>query len=233
MTTQLGVFAKYWRSGDVKTRLAKSIGPAAASAVYREFVLLLLRRFSATADQRVLAYAPREREAEFRAVAGGVAAGDAWRLEPQHAGGLGQRMQAYFMSAHERGAERVVLIGSDSPTLPVEWIEQAFEKLQAFDVVVGPSEDGGYYLIGVRGALPPIFTDIRWSTSDVLPQTLAALAAAGASYHLLPKWYDVDQLQDLRRLQRELQEHEPDSLHQPLILAVETALSGSIPTDDG
>jgi hypothetical protein len=97
-------------------------------------------------------------------------------------------------------AERVVLIGADSPDLPLHLIDEALAALADHDVVLGPSADGGYYLIGVARRVPPIFENMAWSTQEVWPQTTARLRAAGIAWHELPSWYDVDDgdgLQDL------------------------------------
>lgn len=202
---QLGIFAKYPQPGRVKTRLAASIGDEPACRLYRAFVETLLARFSDVADRRILAFSPPERRAEFEALAGRC-----WQLAEQSAGDLGQRMQRYFKDAFERGASRVVLLGSDSPTLPVEYVEQAFELLNKISVVLGPSDDGGYYLIGAAERVPPIFDDIAWSSEAVWEQTTNRLRSLGQDFRELPPWYDVDDEKDLRRLRDELSD-EPSS----------------------
>ena len=90
------------------------------------------------------------------------------------------------------GADAVVLVGADSPTLPVAYIEQAFAELRRADVVLGPAMDGGYYLVGCGRRVPPIFHGIAWSTGQVLAQTLARLEDRSWRLALLPPWYDVD-----------------------------------------
>jgi hypothetical protein len=96
----------------------------------------------------------------------------------------------------------VVIIGSDSPTLPRQFLVDAFARLRTCDVVLGPSVDGGYCLIGARVAVPELFTGIAWSTPEVLPETLRRLA--GYSHWLLPTWYDVDDAADLEHLREQL-----------------------------
>lgn len=199
---QFGIFAKYWQPGKVKTRLAASVGDAEASGLYRRFLDTTLRRFGNAAQRRVLAYTPPERRSEFAALAD-----DAWHLEPQAAGDLGRRMQRYFAEAFRSGAERVVLIGSDSPTLPLEYVTDAFDLLKTFPVVLGPADDGGYYLVGAAGAVPPIFAGVAWSTPLVWSQTQSRLQAAGIRCGVLPAWYDVDDLAGLRRMDGEFAEH--------------------------
>ena len=116
-------------------------------------------------------------------------------------------MQNFFHSSFGRGAERVVLLGSDSPNLPKEFVSQAFQMLASHKVVVlGPADDGGYYLIGLALApVPPIFEGIAWSTPTVWDQTVAILRANEIPFACLPTWYDVDRLADLRRLACDLQ----------------------------
>jgi glycosyltransferase A (GT-A) superfamily protein (DUF2064 family) len=118
---------------------------------------------------------------------------------PQREGDLGQRMAAFFAEQFVAGADRVVLIGTDSPTLGRSLIERAFHELNSVDVVLGPATDGGYYLIGCAGRVPPLFGGIAWGSSRVLQETIACLPA---SYRLalLPPWYDVDTLDDWRAL---------------------------------
>ncbi|MGI8982713.1 MAG: TIGR04282 family arsenosugar biosynthesis glycosyltransferase [Pirellulaceae bacterium] len=196
MTTQLGMFAKHWQPGAVKTRLAASIGNEAAGSLQRHFVQTLLSRCQNIADHHVLCFTPANSADSFRQLDLGC-----WTLEPQVSGDLGSRMQEYFSVAlATRDTPRNVLIGSDSPDLPLEYLAEAFDELRAFPVVLGPTVDGGYYLIGLSQAVPPIFDDIPWSTPEVWPQTIARLTAAGIPYHVLPQWYDVDDLAGLRRL---------------------------------
>lgn len=197
----LGIFAKHWAPGKVKTRLAAAIGPAAASDVYRRFLETLVARFGELAARRTLAYAPPEACEEFAFLAA-----KGWRLWPQPSGDLGTRMEQFFSTAFASGAQRVVLIGSDSPTLPTEYLREAFERLLTCDVVLGPTPDGGYYLVGASHRAPPIFEGISWSSPTVWRQTVDRLTQAGCRYFALPPWYDVDEIGDLRRLAAELAE---------------------------
>ena len=102
------------------------------------------------------------------------------------------------------GYARAMAIGSDGPTLPLAYLERAGELLGRHDVVLGPSEDGGYYLVGLRHPAPGLFEGIAWSTSRVMEQTVDRAAALGLSVALLPPWYDVDTAADLERFRAEL-----------------------------
>ena len=206
MTTLLGMFAKHWTPGRVKTRLAAPLGETAAAEVQRLFVHTLRLRFGTLADERVLVFDPPQCEAEFRPVAA-----PQWQVQPQAEGDLGQRMEAFFAAGLAR-AERVVLIGSDSPDLPTDYVAEAFEALQQTDVVLGPACDGGYYLVGVARSVPPIFAGLTWSTATVWSQTTERLRRAGRRWHALPEWYDVDTADDLIRLRLNLRQRRRDDL---------------------
>lgn len=183
------LFAKDPRPGQVKTRLHACCTPAAAAALYRAFVLDSIALLRACAAQvKVVAYAPAGAEEAVRELAGAV------ELVPQPEGDLGQRMDCLMRWGFARGAERALIIGSDSPSLPPAYLDQALELLRQREVVIGPSTDGGYYLIGLRHPAGELFAGIEWSTGKVLQQTLERLG--GRSLGLLPPWYDVDTPQD-------------------------------------
>jgi rSAM/selenodomain-associated transferase 1 len=198
----LGLFAKYWQPGQVKTRLADEIGAERAAEAYSHFVATLLDRLSGCGEQRFLAYSPRERGPEFAALLP-----DGWQSQPQAEGDLGLRMKSFFEQRFAAGCQRVVLLGSDSPNVPLEYVSQAFDLLRQHDVVLGPTEDGGYWLVGAAGGVPGIFAAIPWSTPQVWPATLAAIGAARLSHATVPTWYDVDLQNDLSRLINDLQQN--------------------------
>lgn len=180
----LGVFAKWPDPGRVKTRLGLAAGVAARAA--EAFLRDTLGRGSAVAARRVVVFAPADAADRF---AGLVPSG--WTCEPQADGDLGDRLTAFF-AHHLPTGEAVIAVGADSPTLPVEYVGQAIALLDDADVVLGPACDGGYYLVGLRGELPPLFDGIDWSTASVLAQTVAALSEPRWRVRLLPPWYDVD-----------------------------------------
>jgi len=209
------MLAKYWKPGRVKTRLAATTRPEVAAALYGSFVSVLLRRFATIGDRRVLCFAPDEERVAFESIAG-----NAWAVMPQSTGSLGQRMSTFFNDAFAEGATRVVLIGSDSPTLPEEFIRRAYHLLMVNDVVLGPTTDGGYYLIGAREKTPPIFENVAWSTAAVWNQTMGRLRTTSLSYDQLPSWYDVDDQGDLIRLHDELSQLESREAWEAELLAV-------------
>ena len=205
---QLGVLGKYWEPGAVKTRLAQSIGKETAANIYKAFLETTLGRCGAVDADHTLAFWPPDREREMASLAG-----DDWHLLPQSDGNLGERMRDFFERALQQPETRVVLIGSDSPHLPLGYIEEAFERLRDVPVVMGPSDDGGYYLVGATRLVPEMFTDIDWSSQDVWQQTEAKLKATGTRFDQLPTWYDVDEEADLKRLLKDLAETKREDPH--------------------
>ena len=129
---------------------------------------------------------------------------------PQKGSDLGGRILDTFRRLFARGFRRVVVIGSDSPTLPVARLTGAFDALQkGAEVVLGPAEDGGYCLVGATRLLPPLFKKIPWGSDRVMRTTLAALDRHGARTVLLPPWYDIDLPRDLERVRREISAQPP------------------------
>ena len=194
MTNILGIFAKYPQPGQVKTRLAAATSPEFAAQIAEAMLRDTLDRLAGIEAERWLVYAPVDAGAAMTEIAR-----DRYRLTPQGDGDLGQRIDRFFRQRLRSGTERIVVIGSDSPTLPTASIALAFEQLESVDVVLGPATDGGYYLIGCARRVPPIFTDVGWGKSTVLFDTVARLDAA-CSLAVLPPWYDVDTIDDWHML---------------------------------
>src|SRR5262249_44785829 len=159
------VFLKAPRPGAVKTRLANSIGAPAAASAYRHLVETLLHQLQQIGSVD-LCFSPDNALAE---VQHWLKPG--WTSSPQGDGDLGQRLQSAFQRVFQRGAKRVVIIGSDCPSIRAEDIREAWHALQMHDVVLGPATDGGYWLIGLKGSQPHLFRDVRWSAADVFIET--------------------------------------------------------------
>ena len=192
------VMARYPEPGRVKTRLAASIGDAAAVALYRAFLDDLRARL-AWHRSWVFYWAFEPAGSPFRAELAAETAAFA-----QVEGDLGARMHGAMTRGLRGGARRVVLIGSDVPHVPLSSLEAAFRRLSAgADLVVGPAEDGGYYMIGSR-SVPPVFEGIRWGGKDVLAATLAAARRNRIEPELLEEQYDVDDIGGLKRLQADM-----------------------------
>jgi hypothetical protein len=189
------VLAKEPRPGFTKTRLAAGVGAEAAARLSEVFLRRTLSFARPHARRLFVSFAPREARDAFEAWAPGA------RLISQPEGDLGLRLQCAFEMALADGARTPVLIGSDSPTLPPNLLRYAQRLLVGHDVVLGPAEDGGYYLIGMNKPQPALFREIDWSESVVLGQTLARAADAGLRVATLPYWYDIDTADDLARLE--------------------------------
>lgn len=191
------VFAKPPTPGRVKTRLTPPLSHAEAAELYSCMLKdTLAKAKSLPGAERFVLYADEEGAVEyFRGIAPDV------ELFPQEGGTLGDRMERAFARAFARGFRRVVIIGSDSPDLPPGIVESAFALLckENVDVVFGPSEDGGYYLLAMKRLHGELFRGIPWSSGSVLEDSLARCAAAGLKVELLPVWYDLDTVADLRR----------------------------------
>jgi rSAM/selenodomain-associated transferase 1 len=125
-----------------------------------------------------------------------------WCLGVQVGRDLGERLAFAFNAALTAGVEKVVVVGTDTPWISPQRIVRAFALLDRADVVLGPTADGGYYLVAARRLVPQMFRGIRWGTSRVFAQTKAALRKAGASVRLLPRDFDLDRPADLRRVAR-------------------------------
>lgn len=206
-----GVFAKYWEPGKVKTRLASEIGAVEAATIYRSFIEVLLTRLGTAIDRRLVAFSPPESIAAFQLIVP-----ERWEVVPQIGENLGERMANFFVDRFREGASKVVLVGSDSPNLPPEFVDQAFDELDRQPIVIGPTDDGGYYLIGMNRPVTQVFDCIQWSTPQVLTQTLQRLDQLGCGFGLLTPWFDVDTRDDLRRLVEEIRDTELDQATDPL-----------------
>jgi rSAM/selenodomain-associated transferase 1 len=193
--TVVVVLAKWPRSGHAKRRLGAAIGGARATSLARCFLLdtLAVARRSG-ADRVLVAYAPPTARARFRSLDHDVV------LVPQARGSLGTRLR-HALAAGLAAGRRVVLIGTDSPTLRPSIVRRAFASLRTAPAVLGPAEDGGYYLIGARAPLPALlFKGMPWSTGRVAEETLRRATEAALQITVLSRWYDVDDGDGLRRL---------------------------------
>ncbi len=196
MSTCLIIFARNPEPGSVKTRLHSRYTPNQAAAIYRAFILDTVQAANeATADRRCVACDPPGSEADLSDLAG-----PGWILFPQARADLGERMYQAARHCFDLGAGRVVIIGTDVPSLPPRHVNRAFELLQGHDIVLGPSTDGGYYLVGLARPLREIFQDIAWSTERVFDQTLERVRSLGLTAGILPSWYDVDTPEQLDHL---------------------------------
>ncbi|MBC8077093.1 MAG: TIGR04282 family arsenosugar biosynthesis glycosyltransferase [Chloroflexales bacterium] len=216
----LVIAAKEPALGSVKTRLAATIGADAALALYRCFLADTIALADTMPDcQLAFSFWPATASAFFARLRPGCL------LLPQCGANLGERMLNAFEQASANGYNRIVLIGSDLPGLPVAHVERAFAALDRQPAVLGPADDGGYYLLGLRAPQPALFhSGIAWSTPSVAQQTLAAAAAARLDIASVPLWYDIDTADDLRRLYADLRAR-TGGAHAPATLAQLDALA--------
>lgn len=208
-TPTLIVMAKEPSAGRTKTRLSPALSEQEAAELYRCFLLDTLELMRQIPDvQPIIAYSPPEAAPFFRRIAS-----PDFDVFPQVGADLAERLNNVITYHIQRGYSPVVVIGSDSPSLPIVYVTQAFQALddQAVDVVLGPSDDGGYYLIGLRSPSPHLFQGIVMSTPTVAEETLQRAREHGLRVSCLPSWYDVDRTEDLERLVEELrlQPHHP------------------------
>ena len=198
MKTCLIVFAKNPIPHQVKTRLIPTLSPEQAATLYTAFLTDWCETLAELSDvDLVIAYTPAEAQPDLQALIGN----DAIYI-PQVGVDLGERLISATQWAAEHGYTKILLVGSDSPTLPISYIYQALTLLDSRNIVIGPSTDGGYYLIGFSVATlampgPHVFEGIAWSTAEVFQQTVARIHAAEATLGLLPPWYDIDSTEDL------------------------------------
>lgn len=199
---RLVVFARAPILGAVKTRLVPPLSNEQALSLHRALVedtLERLTRVGGNALERWLYLSEPLTSQEALEIP------SAWTLALQNGDDLGSRMESAFRDAlEEEESGKVVLLGSDSPTLPLEYVGQAFKELVDREAVLGPAEDGGYYLVGCSTFVPELFRGIDWGTDRVLSQSKDALANANREFTLLPAWYDVDSEKDVARLRSEL-----------------------------
>ena len=192
----LSVFAKAPVPGHVKTRLRPVLDEEQAARLAAAFVRDTLLKAARLGPPITVYYAGD------RALLAPLAPPNA-RWAEQGGGDLGARMA--------RVPAPCLILGADSPHLPVALLRAALAAAPVYDVVLGPAEDGGYYLIGLRAPQPALFEGIAWSTETVLAQTLARADSLGLTVHLTPPWYDLDTPADLRRLARDLTAVPPGS----------------------
>jgi len=206
----LGMMAKFWTVGAVKTRLGRTTGMHQSARIHKLFVQVLSENLASAADHRVAVVTPSQKINRFA-----QQISPEWTMANQSDGDLGQRMMHWFVQTlvgadtdtqnrDGLSGSTAVLIGADCPMIDQAAIDSAGEALQSHDVVLGPALDGGYYLIGLRGpwknAFEQLFDSMPWSTEDVLPLTMERCKTAGLSVATLEEREDIDTIDSLNRL---------------------------------
>ena len=224
----LAVVAKRPAPSQTKTRLCPPLSGEQAAALYECFLadtLDVMRQIESV--KRAIIYLPEDESGYFQELAPDFA------LHPQQGDDLGARLDNLLSAALAAGARHAVVMDSDSPTLPASYLADAYAQLEAgADVVFGPCDDGGYYLVGVTRPQPRLLREVAMSTPTVLADSLAIADSLGLKVALLPIWYDVDTGAELERLQTELL-HLPEDVahHTRRWLAVSWVLPAQITTE--
>lgn len=202
------IFAKPPVAGAVKTRLIPAVGAERAAELAEAFLqdtLAVVRKFG-WVEPVIAATAPFARE---------YLHGHPMWIQP--GGDLGVRLEAILRRALLEH-QMAFALGADSPGLPVNCLEQARNHLASYDAVLGPSTDGGFYLIGVKHCPPGLLNGIEWSKPTTMQQTISRLRQKGLSVVLLPQWFDVDTVVELARLECLLEERTIDCPHTQAVL---------------
>lgn len=208
MRFAVAIMAKAPRAGEVKTRLCPPFSTTEAAELYRCFLLDKIGQVRMlTKASPAIAYTPEEGRIFFEEFAPGFV------LLPQRGPDLGSRLANTFAQLFAQGYGAAMAIDSDTPTLPPLYLQQAIDLIATpgVDLVLGPSEDGGYYLIGLRKLYRDLFEDMAWSTAEVMPETIRRAETQGLRVACLPTWFDIDTADDLERLQASLQSPQGDA----------------------
>jgi rSAM/selenodomain-associated transferase 1 len=189
------LFVKYPERGKVKSRLAKHLTDTLAASLYENFVRDIIATLDRGSFNSRIYFYPPEKEEEIKKLWG-----NNYQYKAQSGADLGCRMKNAFLAEFAAGFKLIVLIGSDCPDLPLDIIEESFKELEnTSGIVIGPSTDGGYYLIGFRkdAFCPDIFSGVEWGSPSVFAKTMNILQPKEHQLTILPKWRDIDRRDDL------------------------------------
>lgn len=206
MDVALIVFAKVPRPGEVKTRLTPVLTPMEAARLYEAFLQDALTLYAKLAVDVRLYLAPPLPEEPLDGLP------DSVPVFEQEGEGLGGRMEQALRDTFDHGYDRASIVGTDHPTLPLAFIRQSFRALESpRSVCIGPSEDGGFYLLGMNGFYPQLFKGMTYSHDSVFADTLTRVGATDARLTVLPRWYDVDTPSALERMVGDLNDDEVEA----------------------
>jgi rSAM/selenodomain-associated transferase 1 len=194
MQRRVLLFIRAPELGRVKTRLEKKMDAKTVLTLYKHFVEDTMESLTAGGHDIIVFFSPLHKEPAVRAWLG-----DTIHFQPQTGRNLGERMRNAFSTVFAMGLDQAVLMGSDSPDIDIGIIDEAYAFLENRDVVIGPAEDGGYYLIGFQKKAfdGDVFSGIDWGTEHVYQQTMQHVHDAGLITHVLPVWQDIDTFEDL------------------------------------
>jgi rSAM/selenodomain-associated transferase 2/rSAM/selenodomain-associated transferase 1 len=199
--SQLILFTRYPEPGRTKTRLIPALGPEGAADLHRRMTEHTLRRIRSFLATHAVSFQVRYEGGEKERMRQWL--GNDLQMVEQGEGDLGRRMDLAFSESFQEGMRRVVVIGTDCPGLRPGHLMRSFRSLEDEDVVIGPANDGGYYLIGLRQSAPELFHGIPWGTAQVLERTLDVAQARGIRVELLDRLDDVDRPPDIQVWERE------------------------------
>lgn len=188
----LGIMFRIPEYGKVKKRLAAQIGTEDALSVYAAMLHETIENISKLTDMDIYGFYEGLASTQHSVL-------KRFQSIPQRGNNLGEKMLNAVQWLFEKRYRRAALIGADSPDLPACYIKDAFLKLNSYELVIGPAEDGGYYLIGMNRPLDIIFKGIKWGSSSVMKDTVSIAEKEGIEYFLLPQWYDIDDIKGLRQ----------------------------------
>ncbi|MGQ9569868.1 MAG: TIGR04282 family arsenosugar biosynthesis glycosyltransferase [Thermodesulfovibrionales bacterium] len=207
----LGIFFRIPQIGKVKRRLAKEIGEEATLKAYESMLKATID--NVTKLKGIDLFGFYEGEVTFLNLLHYITL----PLILQKGFNLGERMYEAIQWLNQKGYKKVSLIGTDTPDLPISFIKMAFQKLDSYELVIGPSEDGGYYLIGMKKPYKEIFKNIVWGRDRVLKDTISNAINAGISYFLLSEWYDIDDTNTLNRWRLSKKRNWSDNVIKPVL----------------
>ena len=219
----IAVFSKKPEHGKTKTRLVPPLTINEAKELSEAFLKDTLNLIADIdcLDQRILYFYPPLAFDYFKLITGGANGplrrnslpSSSWIIKTQVGKNFGERLSnAISDELRERGrkpgskykTEKLLIIGSDSPSIPEECIKKALLALESEDIVLGPADDGGFYLIGAKKSWPGIFKSVRWSSGDTLRDVILNLEELSINYKLLPQWYDIDEITDISKLNQDI-----------------------------
>ena len=197
MVTSIFLFLKEPKLGQVKTRLAEEVGDQKAYDIYIQFLKQIVINLNLLKNKQCYifydAYGQKPKILKSIFYSHDV-------FIKQQGKNLGERLNKAFGDYFQTHSEPVIVLGGDSPDLPQSILNQAIFQLSDQEVVIGPSYDGGYYLLGMNYFIPELFQNINWGTATVFSETQKILQSHDKSYFVLPKWFDIDTMEDYKAL---------------------------------
>ena len=222
---KIAVFSKKPESGKSKTRLVPPLTLKEAKELSEAFLADTIRLIDDIdcIDQRIIYFYPPPSSEYFKSIANGsigqlrinsLKPESPWMIKPQEGKDFGERLSNAIreelkscskkLEIYNNKIKKFIIIGSDSPTIPQRYIKEALLILKSEEIVLGPAQDGGFYLIGAKKSWPGIFKSVRWSSRNTLRDVILNLEKLSITYKLLPQWYDIDEITDIGKLSKEI-----------------------------